>query len=234
MSAAIAVIGHNNPPEPTPFDIASEAIEEVYAESLHWLDGGEVTTPEEHDAVDRLLNLAKAARDAADKQRQIEKRPHDKAAKEVQTKYAPLLSRAEMVAEGCKAALTGYRVRLDAEKRAVAEAARREADRQAEAAQAALRATQLTDLAAREAAEALVKEAQDARKAAAKAEKPTATGLRTSYRAEVTEPVVFARHVWQDHHDELVVFLETIATRLVREGFRQLPGVVVHVERSAW
>jgi hypothetical protein len=57
----------------------------------HWLDGAEITSDAEAEAVTRLLNAARDAESAADAQRVEENRPFDLGKAAVQAKFAPLI-----------------------------------------------------------------------------------------------------------------------------------------------
>jgi len=232
-------IGGNNPPEPTPFEAASEEIEDLFTEASNWLDGAGVQSQKDADAVSKLLDMARKAEKRADAARTEEKRPHDEAAKAVQAKYKPLLDRAKLVADTCKQALQPYLLRLEAEKRAQEEAARREAEEKQRIAQEAIRAAAAADIAKREKAEALLAEAKAAEAALAKATKDKAhatggtraVGLRTVYEAVLTDETAFARYLWKTHRDEMVTYLRMQAARLVAAKFRDIPGVEV-IERK--
>jgi hypothetical protein len=203
-SAAIAVIGHNNPPEPTPYEKAEAEIIGLFDEAKHWLDGQGVQNDADAAGVSKLLDMIRKAKKAADESRAEEKRPHDEAAKEVQERYKPLLTRCDLAADAAKKALAPYLEKLEAEKRAKAEAARKEAEEKARAAQEAIRAAALTDLAAREKAEALIRDAKKADAAAKRAEneKAHAKGgeravtLRKTYRPILKDGREAARHYW--------------------------------------
>ena len=67
MSAVLAAIGHNNPPEPTPFDLSKAEIESLYMEAKNWLDGEGVTTEAQAEAVSKLIDLLRKAEKAAEK-----------------------------------------------------------------------------------------------------------------------------------------------------------------------
>ncbi|AWB24191.1 hypothetical protein DA075_27670 [Methylobacterium currus] len=60
-----------------------------------------------------------------------------------------------------------------------------------------------------------------------------ATTLRTTYRAELTDPRAFARWAWENAHDELIGHLTTMAERRTAAGFRDLPGVTLREDRKA-
>lgn len=253
MNTAIAHIpaswpepGHNNPPEPTPFDLSKQEIDDLYAEAKNWLDGEPITTPAQAEAIDKLRNMLREAMKTADKRRVEENKPFDDGKAEVQARYAPLIAdtkttrgKAVTAIELCGKALLPYLKKVEQENAAKAEAARKEAEEKAAAAQAALRASNAADLEAREKAEALVAEAARAEKAATKAENTKAhvhggsraTGLRTKTVVTVTDETAFAKHVWTNHREEMSEFLHGLATRLVNAKFSGLPGIKVDMER---
>lgn len=247
MSAAIASIGHNAPPAPTPFEESRDEIEALFAEAKHWLDGKPVETQAEADGVAKLLGLIREAASRADARRIEEKRPHDEAGAEIQARYNALIGatksikgKATLAAEACKAALAPFLARQEAEKRAAADAARREAEERARDAAAAFAVSAPSDLTGRAEAEALAAEAREAERTAGRAERDRAAArggaraatLRVSYRAEITDPTAFARWLWANAHDELLGHLAMIAHRRVAAGQREMPGVAVREERS--
>lgn len=236
-----AVIGGNNPPEPTPFDKAEGEIMGLFDEAKNWLDGTGVNSQDEADGVSKLLDMIRKAKKAADEARVEEKRPHDEAAKEVQEKYKPLLTRCDLASDACKKALSPWLEKLEAEKRARAEAARKEAEEKARAAQEAIRAAELTDLAAREKAEALIQEAKQAETTAKRAEndKAHAKGgvravtLRTTYKPVLKDAREAARHYWTARRAELEAFFLSLAEKDVRAGQQDIPGFDIIVEKVA-
>lgn len=236
-----AVVGGNNPPPPSPLEAATKEIEDLYGEALLWMDGGAVESQDLADGVSNLLNMIRAAEKRADEARKIDKAPHLNAAKAVDDAYKPIITKAQLAATTCRNALTPWLAKVEAEKRAVEDKARADAEAKAQAARAAMQATDGTHLDERAKAEALADEAKRAARAATRAGNDKAkagsvgrtVSLRTSYRAEVTDMKEFARHVWQRHHDELAAFLTELAQRQVTRGQRELPGVTVHTEHKA-
>lgn len=241
-------IGANNPP-PTPFDIVSKKIDDLYHEASHWLDGEAVESEETAEGIGSLLNLLRKAAEEADEARKVEAKPFDDGKAEVQAKYAPLIAdtkaqkgKTVLAIEACKKALTPW---LDKKAKAIEEAARlarEEADRKRREAEDAIRATEATDLAARAAAEALIADARKAEQLATRAENTTAKvanmgGRAISLRAvcthDITDAWEFAAYVWSNHQPDLLQFLNVIAKRLVDGGFRNLPGVTVSEGNTA-
>lgn len=238
---ATAMIGHNNPPEPTPFEASKEEIDGLFMEAKNWLDGAGVQSETDADGVSKLLDMLRQAEKRADAARKEEKRPFDEGAKAVQEKFKPILDRAALAVSVCKKALTPWLEKIEAEKRAIAEAARREAEEKARAAQEAIRAAREADLEQQEKAEAMLREAQKAETAANRAAKDKAhakggsraTTLRTYRTAEITDAVAFARWCWLNHKEELLAFLLTIAQRRVDGNYGVMPGVTVHERKEA-
>ena len=238
--AVLAGLGHNNPPEPTPYDAIKVHVEDLTETARGFLDGSGVNTQAEADAVAKLMDEARKASKTADVARAEEKRPHDEAGKAVQAKWKPLLESADRVTTICKQALAPFLEAQEAEKRRIAEEARKEAEAKALAAAEAARAAEATDLAAQEQAAALEKEAKAALTAANKADKDKAHGiggsraatLRTSYRPVMVDGVEAARWAWQNRREECEAFFLSLAVVEVRNGKRQLPGFDVIEERS--
>lgn len=233
-------IGHNNPPEPTPFDAIKTHIEDLVETAKGFLDGSGVTTQAEADALAKLMDEGRKATKAADQARAEEKKPHDDAAKAVQAKWKPLMEAGDRIVTLCKQALAPYLEAQEAEKRRIAEEARKAAEEAAAKAAEAARQAAASDLAAQEQADALAKEAKAALTAANKADKDKAHGvggsraatLRTTYRPVMTDGVEAARWAWQNRREECEAFFLSLAVVAVREGKRQIPGFNVIEERS--
>lgn len=237
---AAATIGHNNPPEADPFEAIRVHCEDLYMEAKHWLDGGAITTDAEAQAVDRLLDMARDATKTADEARVEENKPFDDGKAAVQAKYAPLIANTKTakgtmvrLQEACKAALDPWRKAKAAEAAAVAEAARKEAEEKAAAAAAAVRAAAGSDLQATEAAEALVAEALDAQKDAARASKGATTGLglSTYYVATLSDQKAAIIHYMRDQPGEFIALVQHLADTDVRSGKRTIPGFTVSEEK---
>lgn len=243
------LIGHNNPPveiEPTPFEMSEVEIGDLYAEAKNWLDGEPVSSQAQADGLSKLMDDLRKAVKLANERRVIEKQPFDDGAAEVQSRYNPLIEdgktrkgKAILALDMAKKALAPWLQKLEDEKRAAAEAARKEAEEKARIAQEALRASQVDDLAKREAAEALVREAQAAEAAATKAENSKAhatggtraIGLRSVWRAEMTDGRAAAGHYWRERRAEVDAFFQGLADADVRAGKREIPGFLIQETR---
>lgn len=240
-----AVIGDNNPPEPTPFELSRDEIDGLFMEATNWLDGEGVKSQADADAISRLLDMLRKAKSAADERRKIEAKPFDDGKAEVQARYNPLIQekkgKADLAMDACKKALTPWLAKLEAEKRAVAEAARKEAEEKAAAAQAAIRAANVIDLQARADAERLIEEAKKAEAAAKRAENDKAhakggtraIGLRSTYTPVLTDAREAARHYWIERRPEMEAFFLELATADVRAGKKMIPGFRIDENREA-
>lgn len=219
----------NNPPA---FEAHSLHVEELFALVSDTTAAGVVTNDDQEAALDELMDDLRTAKKGADAERAAEKKPHDDAAKAVQAKWKPLIERCDMGLEAIKSLLTPYRAAKQRAAEAAAAEARREAEARTAAAQAALR--QSDDLEARFAAEADLKQATRLQAVANRTDRAS-TGLRTSYRAEVTDATVFARWAWANRRSDYLQFLADLAAREVRAtgAATTIPGILVHTERKA-
>jgi hypothetical protein len=232
-------IGHNGAPEPTPFELVSNAIDGLSMEGKNWLDGGVVATQVEADSIALLMDSFRRASKEADEARKAEAKPFDDGKAEVQARYNPLLKRAATAIDGCKAALSPWLQKLEDEKRAEAQAAQQAAQAAQAAAAEAMAAAAPTDLAARETAESLVTDAKRATtkaNVAARARAQAAGGsrsttLRTYWTAKIADGVTVARHYWADNRPACEAFFLSLAEADVRAGKRQIPGVTVTEDR---
>lgn len=240
-----AVIGDN---APSPFEQSREEIETLYGEARHWLDGSGVQSQADADGVSKLLDMLRKAVATADERRKAEVKPFDDGKAEVQARYNPLIAdsktvkgKAILAIEMCKQALAPYLLKLDAEKKAAAEAARQEAERAEIAAQAAFANSGIADLERREEAERLAVAAKAAQAAASKAEKDKAqarggtkaVSLRTYYIPEIEDARAFAAFLWSNRRQELLAAIAPIAKKMVDAGARDIPGVKIIEDRRA-
>lgn len=243
--APVAGVGHNGAPL-SPYEAVSVHLEDLLTEARNWADGVTVESQAQADEISRLIEDLRLGEQAADAARVKEKAPLDEQIAEIQDRYnlyiAPLKNRkpgkVPVAVEALKAALKPFLDKLEAEKRAVAAEAQRKAQEAVEAAQAAAKAAQVDNLESREVADNLVEAARQAQKAASYAEKDKAQarggsralGLKTYYRAEVTDPKAALIHYVANQREALLGFLLKLAQDDVSAGKRQIPGVVVHEE----
>lgn len=241
-----AIVGNNNPPveiEPTPFEMSEVEIGDLYAEAKNFLDGEPISTQAMADAVSKLIDDLHKAGKLADERRVAENKPFDDGKAEVQARYAPLIAETKAITgkvprgiEIAKKALEPWLKKLEDEKRAAADAARKiaeEAEAKAQEALAAARAAGNLD--GRDVAETLLLEAKQADAAATKAENSKAhatggtraMGLRSVWRAEMTDGRAAAGHYWTTRRAEVDAFFQGLADADVRAGKREIPGFLV-------
>jgi len=229
----------NNPP---PFEAHSLHIEELIENAKQFLDGEPIASQGQADEVGKLLDMIRTAKKGADEQRAVEKKPHDDAAKAVQTLWKPLLERCDLAADTAKRALVPWLEKLEAEQRAEAERARAEAEQARRVAlEAERQARDYGALDDAERAEQARKDADAAERAANRAGRAKAhaeggsraIGLRTYYRAEVTDPVEFGKWLWANRRDAYLDFLQEQAAVEARHGPKPIPGIIIHEERKA-
>ena len=130
MQPNVATIGHNQPPpEPTPFEVISAKIQDLYEEAKNWCDGEPISTQGQADEVSKLMNMIREAEKEADKLRKDEVAPLDEAKKEVQDRYNPLIGKTTkitgktvMALDACKAALSDDQPYIEKCRAAIAKA----------------------------------------------------------------------------------------------------------------
>lgn len=240
---AIAAIGHNGAPEPTPFEISKQEIDDLFDEAKLWLDGEPVTTQSQADALNTLETKIRKAAKEAEERRKEEAKPFDDGKAEVQARYNPLIAKdkgkADQAINAVKAALKPYLIELDRIQREKAEAARQEAARLQSEAMEAMRQRDASNLEQAAEAERIAKEAKDAEVAARKAEtakahakgEGRATGLRTIHRAQMADPREAAAWVWKERNPELMTFVQDLADKAVRSGARTIQGFEIIEEK---
>ena len=254
LAAEVAMaeqIGHNGPPEPTPFDAVKANMDDYLLEARNWADGVEVETQEQADTISRLMEDLRLAAAAADAARISEKTPLDEQIEEIQGRYNPYLAplknktpgKIPLAIEALKAALAPFLKRLAAEQAAEAERKRQAAEEAARVAAAAIAEAQTSSsLAVREQAEELVKDASRAVTVANQAEKAKAhakggaraVGLRTYYSPVLVDGSAALKHYMVRQPDELRAFLLQLATTDVAGGIRSIPGFeIVEEQRVA-
>lgn len=228
----IATIGHNNPPEPTPFELISVEINDLFDEAKTWADGEPIADEATHDAVTKIYDMIHDAGKRADAMRVEEKKPHDDAAKAVQAKYNPFVQKDKGKVDMAKAELNkllaAWRARVAAEK--AAEAARVAAIAAAEQAKArAALAASAGNLEARVEAEQQVEQAKAWGAAAKRADKAATTGLglRTVWTATLMDSATALDWAFERDPARFTALVQDMANEAVRMGVRTIPGFVV-------
>lgn len=233
----VAGLGHNQPPEPTPFEAVKAEIEDLYAEAKGWLDGEPVATEGQAEAIGKLRDLLRAASKRAEELRKQEAKPFDDGKAEVQARYNPLIQKdrgtVDLAVKACNAALAPYLRKKDDELREAARLEQRRAAKLAQeardAAQAAARSADLTE---RESAEDLLAQAKDAVASMQRAEKAKprvpgaarAIGLKSVWTPELTDPAAAIEHYRKVQPAALKEWMLEQARKDVRAGSRHIPG----------
>ncbi len=243
-------IGGNNPPTPTAFETVESNINDLYAEARNWCDGEPITSQEQADELNKLINLIGTAEKEAEALRKEEAKPFDDGKAEVQSRYSQLIGntkavkgRTVMALRAAKSALTPWLTKLAEEKAAVEEKAQAYADAAQEAATEAFQNTPSDDLAGREDAQRLADVAKQAvinakvaskDKAQAKGGTGRATGLRSVWSAEVIDPKKFMEFLWTKRRPETDGWMREIAATIVRQNHDQeIPGVNIIETKKA-
>lgn len=224
-------MGGNAPP---PFDAHAANIADLRTEAGAWLDGAQVTTPQEAEGIDTLIKLARSARDEADKARAAEKKPHDDAAKAVQAQWKPLVDTAQRILDVCLEKVGAWRV-AEA-RRKEAEAARIRAEAVAER-QAEIEATRAAagNIEAREQADQLGESVKAAEKLAKSAEKAaqTGNGLRTVRSLVVTDTRALAGWLWKHRREDAEAAHAEVAQRIFRANGPAMDGTEIETTQKA-
>ena len=219
----------------SPFDAAKQTIDDLFDEATVWLDGSGIASEKEAEAVEKLLDLSRAAKRDADENRRVENKPFDDGKAAVQAKYNPILKRADLLIDTCKNALQPWREKVAREKAERAEKARQEALAEQERAQLAVRAS-AGNIAERAKAEEQLKWANELSGYAVREQRraTTGNGLRTSHHAVPRDLGAAAQHYWKTRRAEYQTFLEGLAAEDVRRGVRSIPGFDVVEEKTAF
>lgn len=243
-----AVLGGNMPPL-SPFEIAEKAVNDIYDETVLWLDGKAIDNQDLADGVGNLLAKIREAHNLADTTRIEEKSALDEKIKEIQARYAPLIADTKTVkgktvlaAQACKDALAPWLARLKRDQEETARKAREVAEEAHRKAQEAIRKTEAANLAEREAAETLLAQAKKAERVAAKAEKAKpqaggmlgkAIGLKTVWTPMMTDPAVALEWAIEAHGGEMLTYVQGLAEADVRNGKREIAGFEIVAEERA-
>lgn len=231
-------------PNARPFDLIVESLEDIMVEARNYADGQAVESQAQADDVSRIIESLNKHAKALDEARVEEKRPLDDQINAIQARYGVWVAdkknknpgKVWKAIDALKAALQPFLAKLDAEKREAERVAREAADKAARDAAEAMRAAAASNMAAREEAEAKVADAEAAERAAkaAASDKAHATGgtramgLRSVWKATVTDAHAAAGHYWRTNPEAFAAVLQKLADDDVRSGKRSgIPGVEI-------
>lgn len=224
-------------PNITP-DIAFDmALSDLRDEAAHFLDGADIETEGQAEAIAKIVREAERIYRDADAARKAEKRPHDDAGKAVQARYLPKLDKANDIKRAAQTVLSRWLDRKEAERVAEAKRLADEAAAAKAAADALASAASLDDVtSAREAqAEAarLAKQAERVGNASVGiAADGRAVHHRTVWTATLVDPVAALRWAKDAHPDAIKALLSDLGAKAVRAGVRQIPGFIIEDERK--
>lgn len=245
MSTETPPLGHNGPPEPTPFEAMQTHILDLMETAQGFLDGEPIANQETADMVGKLIDEARKARNDADAMRKAEAKPFDEGKAAVQAKWTPLTDdkkgKCALIIDTAKKALVPWLEHLEAQQRAEAAKAREEAEKARAAALEAERAASAANLEAIERVEMARKEAEQAERAANRADKAKAhatggsraIGLRSYWIAEITDRREALKHYMQAQPEALTAWLLDQAQKDANAGKRSIPGCLIREDRRA-
>lgn len=220
-------LGHNNPPAHEAFALQVDALFTLLSDTMA---GGEVDNDAKEAAIDALLDDFRKAAKVAEAARKEEKQPHLDAGRAIDEAFNPVIKKAERGVVACREALTPYRNAKQRAKDEAARKAREEAEAKERAAQQALR--QSDDLEQRFAAEQALEQASKLKAVANKIDRAP-TGLRTYWRAEITDMKEALRHYLRTQPDRFTDLVEQLAAADARGTRAPVPGVTFHEEKKA-
>jgi hypothetical protein len=242
---AVAQIGHNQPPEPTPYEAMKMHIEDLFDEAKNFLDGEPVTTQEMADAIDKLKAMALEAERDGDALRKDEAKPFDDGKKEVQERWNPLVHKdtgqCRKIITTCNQALAPF---LKAQQDAIDAEAERQRKLAAELAAEALakhQAANPDNLAEAQEAEQALKDAAQAQRLATQAANTRAqakggrraTSLRDVWAPELANSAEALKHYKTVNPEGLKAWLVQQAEADILAGIRAIPGFNIKHDRVA-
>lgn len=235
-------------PNATPFQLIKEDIDDFLTEARNWADGTPVETEEQSEAVSKLISDLNERAAAMEDARVEEKKPLDDKVKEIQDRYGEYIADRKNKKPGSvwksidalKALLAPYLKKKEDLIREEAAKKQGEADAAIEAARQAQQASNPGNLAETEAVEDKIGLALEVQKAATAANQVKAhatggnraMGLRSVWRAEITDQREAMIHFWSTNREAFVPFLQKLADDEVRSGKRSgIPGVTITEDR---
>ncbi|MFT4076452.1 MAG: hypothetical protein QM647_13080 [Asticcacaulis sp.] len=252
-TVAEAVEGHNGAPELTPFEAVKAKLEDLRIEAGNWLDGAEVTSQEQANELGRLLDMVRKASSEADEARKAEKLPHDTAANEVQERFNTLIGNTKKVVgiavrmeTALKNAIGKWMVKVEREQQAERQRLAAIEAEQRRIAEEAISHTHISDdIDERDAAIAEMDKAREAaielgvanrQRAQVETGGARAIGLRSVFRAEVTDRIEALKHYREDRLPEYQAALEAMVLQFanadIKAGKRSgIPGITIHEDR---
>lgn len=222
--------GHNNPPDP--IDLALEPFGATLEEVANWLDGALVENDAQLKATDALLKDLKAARKAVDNARDEVTKPLHDAWKGEVARWKPTQDDLDRQVKCLVAAQVPYKDKLAAAKEEARRAAEAEAAAKAEEARKAHLAANSANIEEQRRADELMREAEQAERAARAASKDTVKGMRTVQTFTIESHKSALHWIATNDRDALTGFID----EYVRRNFKARPidGVKVETIKEAF
>lgn len=221
-------IGGNAPPYDGPdqeLHLVRPSVDDVLEEARAALTGVEVQTEEQAESVKAVLATIKAKKKDVKTAFDLDKQPIREAGGVVDTANRELVGRLDTGIKTAQDALTPYLNRLQAEREEKAREAAQEAAEAQRKLEEAHQAKQGPDLEEAENIDALEKQAKDAKISAAKAKKPTATGLKKTTTVTLDSALAACGFYLED--PRLRDALQAMAQQDVRSGKTEIPGFTI-------
>ena len=222
--------GHNNPPDP--IDEALAPYADAIAEAEGWLDGELVENEGQMKAVDDLTKAIKAALKDVNAGEKSAAAPLHDAWKAEKARWKPTIDDLTRIRDGLVSAVSAFKAKLAAEKKAAERAAWEAAEKaRREAEEAAAKADPANLEAQREAA-AAKQAAQDAVAAAQSQSKDSVKGMRKVTRFEITDHRDALHWIAKNDRDAITAFVDEYVRRNHKQT--QIAGVRVWEEQEAF
>jgi hypothetical protein len=234
----IAVAGHNEIPEPTPFELVQKEITDLFEESEMWCDGAKVDNQELADGLSNLKAMMLEAANRAEAMRVAEKAPILAQEREIDDRYRPLKKKADQVEKAVNVALSPWLDKLEADRKAEEKRLRDEGAATLAKAQEALRTSD--NIAVLREAETQLKDAKSLTRAANQVAKATvrvgsigrATKQRVVTKVRITDKFDAMNHYFDA--PEIEECLIKLAERDARQAPDvQIPGFTVEKVKEA-
>jgi hypothetical protein len=226
----LAAVGHNNPPDP--IDLALEPFGDVLLEAVNWMDGAIVENDAQLAATETLLKDLKAARKAVDVARDECTKPLHEVWKAEVARWKPTQDDLDRQVKCIVSAQAPYKQKLLAEKEAARIKAEQEAAAIAEAARKAHVEAKAASIDDQRMADALLEQAEEAAKAAAKAGRDTVKGMRTIQVYTIDDHKAALNWIARNDRESVTAFIEEYVRRNYKT--RVIEGVTVTTEKEAF
>jgi len=227
---AQATVGHNQAPDP--IDAALAPYGDHIAEAEQWLDGAPVETEAQMQAVDALTKSIKAALKDVNAAEKSAAAPLHDAWKAEKARWKPTVDDLARIRDGLVAAVSSFKAKLAADKKAAERAAWEAADKARRDAEAKAATANAADIDARREAAAAKEAAQAAVQAAQARAKDTVKGMRKVTRYEITDHRDVLHWIAKNDRDAVTAFIEQYVAK--NHKAKTMTGVRVWEEKEAF